>query len=99
MTRLGSNANFPEILTAKELEQFLRIDAKTIYGYVQRGIIPYVRIQSNVRFRRDEVLEWLEEKSYRPRQCVSGERMTEKGGARQPNKKRERPDGRSPSRG
>jgi hypothetical protein len=39
-----------EILTARELEAFLRIDVKTIYSYVQRGLIPHMRIESNVRF-------------------------------------------------
>ena len=42
-------ANFealPEILTAGELEKFLRIDVKTIYRYVQQGRIPYLRIES-----------------------------------------------------
>jgi excisionase family DNA binding protein len=57
----------PELLTAKELEAFLRIDVKTIYGYVQRGLIPYVRIQTNLRFRKQEVLEWLARQSYPPR--------------------------------
>ena len=37
-----------EMLTAKDLEALLKIDVKTIYSYVQRGLIPYVRIQSNV---------------------------------------------------
>jgi hypothetical protein len=32
-----------DLLTAKEVEELLRIDVKTIYGYVQRGLIPYVR--------------------------------------------------------
>ena len=54
-----SAAELPEFLTAKELEALLRIDVKTIYGYVQRGLIPYVRIQTNLRFRKQEVLEWL----------------------------------------
>jgi len=36
------------MLTAKDLEALLKIDVKTIYSYVQRGLIPYVRIQSNV---------------------------------------------------
>jgi hypothetical protein len=42
----------PEFLTAKDLEAVLKIDAKTIYSYVQRGLIPYVKIQSNVRFSK-----------------------------------------------
>ncbi|HUR44740.1 MAG TPA: helix-turn-helix domain-containing protein [Candidatus Saccharimonadales bacterium] len=51
-----------EVLTAKEVEALLRIDVKTIYGYVQKGLIPYVRIQSNLRFLKTEVLAWLEQK-------------------------------------
>jgi excisionase family DNA binding protein len=57
----------PEILTAKELEAFLRIDVKTIYSYVQRGIIPHMRIESNVRFSKHQVLQWLQERSFQPR--------------------------------
>jgi hypothetical protein len=33
-----------EMLTAKELEQLLKISAKTLYRYAQQGLIPYVRI-------------------------------------------------------
>jgi predicted DNA-binding transcriptional regulator AlpA len=50
-----------ELLTAKEVEALLRIDVKTIYNYVQRGLIPYVRIQSNLRFVRSDVLAWVAE--------------------------------------
>jgi excisionase family DNA binding protein len=50
-----------ELLTAKEVEELLRIDVKTIYGYVQRGLIPYVRIQSNLRFVKSDVLAWVAE--------------------------------------
>ena len=53
-------------LTAKDLEGILKINRKTIWGYVRDGIIPYVRIQSNVRFRRDEILDWIEGQSFRP---------------------------------
>ncbi len=59
----------PEFLTAKDLEAILKIDAKTIYSYVQRGLIPYVKIQSNVRFSKREILEWIERQSYRPHQA------------------------------
>jgi predicted DNA-binding transcriptional regulator AlpA len=53
-------ADVPALLTAKDLEQLLRIDVKTIYGYVQRGLIPYVKIQSNVRFVKDDIVDWIE---------------------------------------
>jgi excisionase family DNA binding protein len=55
-----------EMLTAKELEQLLKISAKTIYRWVQRGLIPYIRIQSSVRFPKRQILEWLDRQNYRP---------------------------------
>ncbi len=63
-------ANFealPEMLTAKDLEALLQIDRKTIYAYVQKGLIPYMRIESNVRFSKHQVLEWLRERTFEPR--------------------------------
>jgi excisionase family DNA binding protein len=57
----------PDMLTAKDLEGLLQISRKTIYAYVQRGLIPYVRIESNVRFSKHQVMQWLEERSFQPR--------------------------------
>ena len=57
----------PELLTARDLEALLKIDVKTIYSYVQRGLIPYVKIQSNLRFSKFEIFNWIEEHSHRPR--------------------------------
>ena len=55
-----------ELLTAKEVEDLLRIDVKTVYGYVQRGLLPYVKIQSNVRFVKSEILNWMAERQFKP---------------------------------
>ena len=55
-----------ELMTAKEVEELLRIDVKTIYSYVQRGLLPYVRIQSNLRFLRSEILNWMTERQFKP---------------------------------
>jgi predicted DNA-binding transcriptional regulator AlpA len=57
--------------TAKELEAILKIDVKTIYGYVQRGLIPYIRIQSNVRFLRSQISDWLTHHNYIPKKLNS----------------------------
>ncbi len=61
----SSSGELGEMLTAKELEQMLKISVKTLYRYVQRGLIPYVRIQSNVRFPKQQILEWIARQSYR----------------------------------
>lgn len=55
------------MLNVKELEAFLKIDQKTIYRYVSLGLIPYVRIQSNIRFVKQQIIGWIEEQNYRPR--------------------------------
>ena len=64
---LASFEALQDMLTAKDLEAVLQIDRKTIYAYVQRGLIPYMRIESNVRFSQHQVMHWLEERSFQPR--------------------------------
>jgi len=65
------HGDIPELLTARELEGLLRIDVKTIYSYVQRGLIPYVRIQSNLRFVRSQIFHWITEHNYRPGSAIT----------------------------
>ncbi len=65
----GSGAD--ELLTAKELEALLRIDVKTIYSYVQKGLIPYMKVQSNLRFLKSEILNWMAERQFRPKPPAS----------------------------
>ena len=56
-----------EFLTVKELESFLKIDQKTVSRYVACGLIPYVRIQSNIRFIRQQIVAWIEAQNYFPK--------------------------------
>jgi predicted DNA-binding transcriptional regulator AlpA len=62
----SSVEDLPDLLTAKDLERLLKIDVKTIYNYAQKGLLPYVRIQSNLRFEKSEILHWIEEHRFRP---------------------------------
>ena len=59
-------ARCDRLLTAKQLADILAISPKTLYNYVTRGMIPYFKIESNVRFRAREVAEWLRQHSGRP---------------------------------
>jgi predicted DNA-binding transcriptional regulator AlpA len=61
------SAEISEMLTARELEALLKIDQKTIYKYVACGRIPYVRIQSNIRFIKWQIVQWIEEQTYLPK--------------------------------
>ena len=51
-----------EIMTAKEVASFLKISVKTVYSYARRNMIPtYWKFQSNVRFEKRQILEWVKE--------------------------------------
>jgi excisionase family DNA binding protein len=56
-------AKCDRLLTARELGDILAISPKTLYNYVTRGMIPYFKIETNVRFRARDVAEWLRQHS------------------------------------
>lgn len=68
--RATADLNPNELLKAKEVEELLRIDVKTVYSYAQRGLLPYVKIRSNLRFLKSEILKWMEERQFKPRSSL-----------------------------
>ncbi len=50
---------YGSLLTAKELGKLLAVSPKTLYSYVSRNMIPYYKIEANVRFSGKDVAEWL----------------------------------------
>jgi excisionase family DNA binding protein len=57
--------NLGKLLTVKELARILAISEKTIYSYVARNMIPYLKIQSSVRFRPKHIAQWLMRQDFR----------------------------------
>ena len=58
----AKSAQLPEFLKTTELAKLLRVNRKTIYEAVSRDEIPgVVRFGRVLRFRRDAVLEWLDQ--------------------------------------
>lgn len=57
--------NLPTLLTVPELASVLRLTDKAIYRRAQRGEIPgVVRLGGRtLRFRREEILRWIDEGS------------------------------------
>lgn len=70
-SRKDQDLDSKDLLTAKEVAKMLSISVKTVYGYASRGLIPYVRIQSNVRFLKSEILSWVAERRFRPKPLSS----------------------------
>jgi len=58
----------PEILTIEDLAALLKMDRKAIYGMTRRRhkrrygelALPVLRINGHIRFRRQDVMAWLE---------------------------------------
>jgi len=44
-----------EILTAKELAEYLKLTEVTIYKYVSEGKIPGIKVGSRWRFEKDKI--------------------------------------------
>ena len=52
-----------EILTRKEVAKMLRLPMGTVDYYVSTCQIPFSRLgKRNVRFRRQRILEWMDER-------------------------------------
>lgn len=53
----------PFLLTVKEVANLLRTSRKAVYSMVERGQLPGItRIGKRLLFRRDDLIEWLEER-------------------------------------
>jgi excisionase family DNA binding protein len=71
-----------EIMTLKDVSEYLKIAEKTLYGYVQKGILPGIKIGSAWRFRKTDIDAWLEdqrkltEESTRSRQAKQQRKAT-----------------------
>jgi len=55
----------PEILTVKQLADYLQMDEHTIYRLAKSGKIPAMKIGAEWRFKKDLIDKWIEEKSLR----------------------------------
>jgi excisionase family DNA binding protein len=54
------------LLTTREVAEFLNVSPHTMLDWVSDGKIPAIRLANRaIRFREDELAEWLESKSTR----------------------------------
>ena len=55
-----------DLLTLQEVADFFRVSKTTIYRMVQSRIVPFYKIGGNLRFKKGEMLEYLESQRVRP---------------------------------
>jgi excisionase family DNA binding protein len=54
----------PELMTAKELAEILRVAQKTVFGWVAKRKIPYVRVNGALRFAKRQIIAWLQRNNW-----------------------------------
>ena len=62
----------PHLMKTEELAEVLRLSPKTVYGWVEKGKIPYNRRNGVLRFVQALIIPWLEEGNYQPRASSGG---------------------------
>jgi len=50
-----------ELLTVKELAEYLKVNPMTIYRLVKGGNFPAFKVSSEWRFRKESIKRWIEE--------------------------------------
>ena len=49
-----------KLLTAKQVAELLEVKISTVFDWVARGVIPYVKLGRLIRFKKPEIFRWVE---------------------------------------
>jgi len=52
-----------KLLTKDEVAEMLGVKPSTIYQWTHEGFIPHVKINNLVRFRQNDIDEWIEDRA------------------------------------
>ncbi|MEW6104559.1 MAG: helix-turn-helix domain-containing protein [bacterium] len=66
--------NEKEIMTVKQVAEYLQMDEHTVYKLARTGLIPSLKIAGQWRFKKEVIDKWISEQSL--------ERTTQKGKAK-----------------
>ena len=56
-----------KLLTPHEMAEYLGVKVSTIYQWTHIGYIPHMKLGRFVRFKENDVLEWLDSKARKGR--------------------------------
>jgi len=56
-----------KLLTARQVSDLLEVKVDTVYDWVSRGLIPYVKLGRLVRFKKQELFRWVDSHELRPK--------------------------------
>ncbi len=55
--------NEKEIMTVKQVSEYLQMDEHTVYKLARKGLIPSLKIAGQWRFKKDVIDKWIIEQS------------------------------------
>ncbi|MBE7444804.1 MAG: helix-turn-helix domain-containing protein [Planctomycetia bacterium] len=53
----------PNIMTIKQVAEYLKVSSRTIYKLVKEGSIPTFKIMNMWRFEQSQIDQWIQKKS------------------------------------
>ena len=56
-------SELPEVMTIKDVQEFLKISKNTAYDLIKREEFPVVRLGRLLRINREKFLEWFDKAS------------------------------------
>ncbi len=56
-----------ELLTIKQLSEYLQVSPSTTYKWVHMGFIPHYKLPTSVRFRASDIEKWLKKRKRKGR--------------------------------
>ena len=55
--------NEKEIMTVKQVSEYLQMDEHTVYKLARKSLIPSLKIAGQWRFKKDVIDKWISEQS------------------------------------
>jgi excisionase family DNA binding protein len=55
----------PKLLTPQQVADYLGVQLSTIYQWTHQGFIPHVKLGRVLRFRQDDIANWLDKRANR----------------------------------
>lgn len=56
-----------KLINVKQVSELLEVHVSTVYDWVNRGSIPYVKLGRLVRFKKAEIFRWIDSHEIRPK--------------------------------
>ena len=63
-----------KLITAKQVSELLEVKISTVYDWVYRGMIPYIKLGRLIRFKKNEIFRWIDSHEIRPKASQGGKK-------------------------